>query len=96
MYNFIAQADEKDHRNKRHLLLAILLPTAATVTLMLVSATWYLRKRACRNKVVMYLPNMLNVAYTPPNQMYIALEFFFYKSLAESGIITISMAVMKT
>ncbi|KAH7867153.1 hypothetical protein Vadar_029532 [Vaccinium darrowii] len=45
-----AQADEKDHRNKRHLLLAILLPTAATVTLVLVSATWYLRKRARRNK----------------------------------------------
>ncbi|KAF7152248.1 hypothetical protein RHSIM_Rhsim01G0188600 [Rhododendron simsii] len=50
MYKFIAQEDEKDPRNKRQLLLVILLPTAATVTLVLVSTTWYLRKRARRNK----------------------------------------------
>ncbi|XP_058180044.1 cysteine-rich receptor-like protein kinase 7 [Rhododendron vialii] len=45
-----AQEDENDPRNKRHLLLVILLSTSATVTLVLVSATWYLRKRARRNK----------------------------------------------
>ncbi|KAF7154788.1 hypothetical protein RHSIM_Rhsim01G0041200 [Rhododendron simsii] len=45
-----AQEDEKDPRNKRQLLLVILLPTAATVTLVLVSAMWYLHKRARRNK----------------------------------------------
>ncbi|KAF7152095.1 hypothetical protein RHSIM_Rhsim01G0041300 [Rhododendron simsii] len=39
MYNFIAQEDEKDPRNKRQQLLAILLPTAATITLILVSVT---------------------------------------------------------
>ncbi|XP_058180013.1 cysteine-rich receptor-like protein kinase 10 [Rhododendron vialii] len=48
-----AQEDENDPRNKRHLLLVILLPTAATFTLLLVSATWYLRKRASRNKGLM-------------------------------------------
>ncbi|KAF7153358.1 hypothetical protein RHSIM_Rhsim01G0042200 [Rhododendron simsii] len=46
----VAQEDEKDPRNKRQLLLVILLPITATVILVLVSATWYLRKRACRNK----------------------------------------------
>ncbi|KAG5566213.1 hypothetical protein RHGRI_001975 [Rhododendron griersonianum] len=50
MYNFIAQEDEKDPRNKRQLLLVILLPTAATVTLVLVSVMWYMRKRARGNK----------------------------------------------
>ncbi|XP_058180020.1 G-type lectin S-receptor-like serine/threonine-protein kinase RKS1 [Rhododendron vialii] len=45
-----AQEDENDPRNKGHLLLVILLPTAATVTLVLVFATWCLRKRAHRNK----------------------------------------------
>ncbi|KAG5564148.1 hypothetical protein RHGRI_000365 [Rhododendron griersonianum] len=49
MHNFIAQEDGKNPGNKRHFLL-ILLPTAATVTLVLVYATWYLRKRAHRNK----------------------------------------------
>ncbi|XP_058179978.1 cysteine-rich receptor-like protein kinase 10 [Rhododendron vialii] len=57
-YNWVlskaaAQEDENDPRNKRHLLLVILLPTAATFTLLLVSATWYLRKRASRNKGLM-------------------------------------------
>ncbi|KAG5564140.1 hypothetical protein RHGRI_000357 [Rhododendron griersonianum] len=46
-----AQEDEKNPGNKRHFLL-ILLPTATTVTLVLVYATWYLRKRARKNKVV--------------------------------------------
>ncbi|KAF7153813.1 hypothetical protein RHSIM_Rhsim01G0041400 [Rhododendron simsii] len=50
MYNFIAQEDENDPKNKRHLLLVILLPTVATFTLLLVSAMWYLHKRATRNK----------------------------------------------
>ncbi|KAF7152298.1 hypothetical protein RHSIM_Rhsim01G0040800 [Rhododendron simsii] len=50
MYNFIAQEDENDPRNKRLLLLVILLHTAAKVTLVLVSPTWYLRKRARKNK----------------------------------------------
>ncbi|KAF7152062.1 hypothetical protein RHSIM_Rhsim01G0039900 [Rhododendron simsii] len=45
-----AQEDEKDPRNKRQQLLVILLPIAATFTLVLVSATWYLRKGARRNK----------------------------------------------
>ncbi|XP_058215464.1 putative cysteine-rich receptor-like protein kinase 12 [Rhododendron vialii] len=45
-----AQEDENDPRNKRLLLLVILLHTAAKVTPVLVSATWYLRKRAHRNK----------------------------------------------
>ncbi|KAI8570428.1 hypothetical protein RHMOL_Rhmol01G0033300 [Rhododendron molle] len=49
MHNFIAQEDEKNPGNKRHVLL-ILLPTATTVTLVLVYATWYLHKRARRNK----------------------------------------------
>ncbi|XP_058179994.1 G-type lectin S-receptor-like serine/threonine-protein kinase RKS1 isoform X2 [Rhododendron vialii] len=48
-----AQEDENDPRNKRHLLLVILLSTAATLTLLLVSATWYLRQRASRNKGLM-------------------------------------------
>ncbi|XP_058180209.1 G-type lectin S-receptor-like serine/threonine-protein kinase At1g11410 [Rhododendron vialii] len=53
MYNLIAQ-EEKMRKiletRDRQLLLVILLPTAATITLVLVSVTWYLRKRARRNK----------------------------------------------